>query len=168
MYQIGDVIVYTTYGICKVNNIIQMNLNNVVKDFYVMNPLDDSNTKITLPVNSQSTIERLHPLLDSNNINDLINQIPFIETFWIDNDNERKKVFTDIIKECNRQKTLSMLKSIKKHEISLKDKTRKLHAADEIAMKDALKLIVEEFSYVLSIDKHVMLEKLQNEIIKNI
>ena len=44
--------------------------------------------------------------------------------------------------------------------MSLKGKGRKLHATDEAAMKDALKLILDEFSYVLDRDRL----DLQNEL----
>ena len=61
-----------------------------------------------------------------------------------------------------------MLKSVKKHQLSLKDKVRKLHACDEQVMHDAEKLIVDEFSYVLNKEKIEIYTIINNELMKNL
>ncbi len=150
MYKQGDVLLYTVYGICRVREIINMNFNGSNNDFYVLVPINESKTELTVPVNNPLTSSRLHPILNAEEIKKIISEIPNIDTFWIDNDNERKKEFSDIIKLGDRSKTISLIKSIKKHQYSLKDKNRKLHSSDEQSMRDAEKLIFDEFSYVLN------------------
>lgn len=168
MFQIGDVVVYTTYGICKVENIIDMNFNGNLTKYYVLVPLSEAKTELTIPVENPITIARLHGLLSENEITEIIDQIPYLEPFWIMNDNERKKAFNDIIKKGNRKDTLQMLKSVKKHQLSLKDKVRKLHACDEQVMHDAEKLIVDEFSYVLGKEKVEIYNVVNDKIIKSL
>ncbi|MBQ7641782.1 MAG: hypothetical protein IJS83_04865 [Acholeplasmatales bacterium] len=168
MFQIGDVVVYTTYGICKVENIIDMNFNGNLTKYYVLVPLSEAKTELTIPVENPITIARLHGLLSENEITEIIDQIPYLEPFWIMNDNERKKAFSDIIKRGNRKDTLQMLKSVKKHQLSLKDKVRKLHACDEQVMHDAEKLIVDEFSYVLGKEKVEIYNLVNDKIIKSL
>ena len=168
MFQIGDVVVYTTYGICKVENIIDMNFNGNLTKYYVLVPLSEAKTELTIPVENPITIARLHELLSENEITEIIDQIPYLEPFWIMNDNERKKAFSDIIKRGNRKDTLQMLKSVKKHQLSLKDKVRKLHACDEQVMHDAEKLIVDEFSYVLGKEKVEIYNLVNDKIIKSL
>jgi CarD family transcriptional regulator len=168
MFQIGDVVVYTTYGICRVENIIEMNFNGNLTKYYVLVPLSEAKTELTIPVENPITMSRLHGLLKENEINEIIDEIPYLETFWINNDNERKKAFNDIIKKGNRKDTLQMLKSVKKHQLSLKDKVRKLHACDEQVMHDAEKLIVDEFSYVLKKEKIDVYNIVNENLLKNI
>ncbi len=168
MFQIGDVVVYTTYGICRVENIIEMNFNGNLTKYYVLVPLSEAKTELTIPVENPITMSRLHGLLSENEINEIIDEIPYLETFWINNDNERKKAFNDIIKKGNRKDTLQMLKSVKKHQLSLKDKVRKLHACDEQVMHDAEKLIVDEFSYVLKKEKIDVYNIVNENLLKNI
>ena len=168
MFQIGDVVVYTTYGICRVENIIDMNFNGNLTKYYVLVPLSEAKTELTIPVENPITMSRLHGLLSENEINEIIDEIPYLETFWINNDNERKKAFNDIIKKGNRKDTLQMLKSVKKHQLSLKDKVRKLHACDEQVMHDAEKLIVDEFSYVLKKEKIDVYNIVNENLLKNI
>lgn len=156
MFSVQDIVMYTTYGICKITSIKQETFMGKTEDYYVLNPLNEVNTEITLPVNNPMTALRLHPLLDKDTIENLINEIPFIETFWIERDNDRKIKFSDIIKSGDRKETIRILKSIKAHTIEIKNKGRKLHATDEAAMKDAEKLLLDEFSYVLGLDRSAM------------
>ena len=99
MFQIGDVLVYTTYGICRVENIIEMNFNGSLTKYYILVPLSEAKTELTIPVDNPITNSRLHKLLTPDEINEIINQIVYLEPFWIPNDNERKKAFNDIIKK---------------------------------------------------------------------
>ncbi len=168
MFQISDVVVYTTYGICRVENIIDMNFNGNLTKYYVLVPLSEAKTELTIPVDNPITNARLHELLSEDEITEIIDEIPYLEPFWIPNDNERKKAFNEIIKKGNRKDTLQMLRSVKKHQLSLKDKVRKLHACDEQVMHDAEKLIVDEFSYVLKKDKVEVYNVVNDMILKNL
>ena len=168
MFQISDVVVYTTYGICRVENIIDINFNGNLTKYYVLVPLSEAKTELTIPVDNPITNARLHELLSEDEITEIIDEIPYLEPFWIPNDNERKKAFNEIIKKGNRKDTLQMLRSVKKHQLSLKDKVRKLHACDEQVMHDAEKLIVDEFSYVLKKDKVEVYNVVNDMILKNL
>lgn len=168
MFQISDVVVYTTYGICRVENIIDMNFNGNLTKYYVLVPLSEAKTELTIPVDNPITNARLHGLLSEDEITEIIDEIPYLEPFWIPNDNERKKAFNEIIKKGNRKDTLQMLRSVKRHQLSLKDKVRKLHACDEQVMHDAEKLIVDEFSYVLKKDKVEVYNVVNDMILKNL
>ena len=156
LFSVEDVVMYTTYGICKINSIKEETFMGKTEEYYVLSPLNENNTEITLPVNNPMTSLRLHPLLSKDEINDLINEIPFIEPYWIERDNDRKVKFSDIIKSGDRKETIRILKSIKVHTIEIKNKGRKLHATDEAAMKDAEKLLLDEFSYVLDTSRDQM------------
>ena len=160
MFKIGDVVVYTTYGICKITERISRVFNGNENEYFVLVPLSEAKTQLTIPVDNPITKARLHPLLCKDEIVSIINQIPFLESYWIENENERKRTFAEIIKTGDRIDTIKMMKSIRFHQASLKDKNRKLHACDEAALKDAEKLIIDEFAYVLEVDKNNIHEQM--------
>lgn len=166
MFNIDDVVMYTTYGICKISNIIEMSFGGNSNKYYVLHPLRESKTELTLPVDNPMTKCRLHSLLSENEINDLIHEIPFLDIYWIERDNDRKVKFSEIVKSGDRKETLRVIKCIKNHIQDIKDKGRKLHATDETAMKDAEKLILDEFSYVLNVDREKLSVILNTELEK--
>lgn len=168
MFKVGDTILYTTYGVCKIRELTTMVFNGANNEYYVLVPINESKTELTIPVNNPVVTSRLHPLLSKEKVEDIIKTIPDIKTYWIDNDNERKKEFTDTIKLGNREDTISIIKSIKKHQLSLIGKNRKLHSVDEQVMRDAEKLIFEEFSYVLDEPRNNLISKVDELIYESI
>ncbi len=168
MFKEGDVVIYTVYGICRVKEIKSIFFNGNNNDFYILVPLNEVKTELTIPTNNPIISARIKSLLSKEDIENIINSISSIDTFWIDNDNERKKEFSELVKLGNREKTISLIKSIKKHQYSLRDKNRKLHSSDEQALQDAEKLILDEFSYVLNENRYDLALKLDEEILKSI
>ena len=75
MFQISDVVVYTTYGICKVENIIDMNFNGNLTKYYVLVPLSEAKTELTIPVDNPITNARLHELLSEDEITEMADRI---------------------------------------------------------------------------------------------
>ena len=165
MFEIGQVVVYTTYGVCKINSVTSMSFSGQTIDYYILKPLKEAKTELTVPIDNPITLARLHELLTKDEVSDLLEEIPVMDTFWIENDNLRKKEFSEIIKRGDRKETIKMLKSIRYHQLSLRNKARKLHAVDEQAMKEAFKLIVDEFSYVLDANPLELRDKIDNDIL---
>ena len=157
MYKVGDVIIYTLFGICKITEETERPFNGQLNKFFILEPLSNQKTKMTVPQDNPIILARLHSLLSIEEVNTLIQEIPFIEPIWIDNDNQRKREFSDIIKSGDQAKILQIMKSIYTHSLGLKDKGRKLHVSDEQCMKDGEKLILDEFSYVLNKDRNDLL-----------
>ena len=98
-------------------------------------------------------------------MNTLIQEIPFIENIWIDNDNQRKRDFGEVIKSGDQKNILQIIKSIYIHSLGLKDKGRKIHVSDEQIMKDGEKLILDEFAYVLKRDRSELLLEIKSKFI---
>ena len=63
MFEIGQVVVYTTYGVCKINDITSMSFSGENIDYYVLKPLKEAKTELTVPVDNPITLKRLHKLL---------------------------------------------------------------------------------------------------------
>mgnify|MGYP001622866082 CR=1 FL=1 len=164
MYQIGDTIIYTTYGICKVANIVQKEFNGQVTNYYLLTPLVGMKALLQVPVDSPVAKEKLRPILSEHEIYSLIEQIPTVKPYWIDNENERKKHFSNILRCGKRIEVIGIIKSIYEHQKELKERGKKLHACDEQYFKDAEKIIYEEIAYVLNIKKSDVV----NFIISNI
>ena len=89
MYSVGNIVIYTLYGICTITEETERFFNGVNTKYFVLVPLSDTKTKITVPAENPITLSRIHSLLASNEIEAIIEEIPFLETIWIENDNQR-------------------------------------------------------------------------------
>lgn len=164
MYKSGDIIIYTTYGLCRVDDIIERMFNNELRQYYILKPLNDPKASLQIQTDNPITISKIKNVLLPNEALDLIHQIPFIKPYWIDNENERKRHFSDILRTGSRHEMIGIIKSVNEHSKGLKDKGRKLHACDEQSCKDAEKIIYEELSYVLGIERNQILNFILSEI----
>ncbi len=164
MYSVGETIIYTTYGLCKISDIIQKEFNGSLLDYYILKPLNDAKSSLQVQVNNPITKEKLRAILSKTEIIELIHQIPSIEPYWIENENERKKHFSSILRCGKRIEIIGILKSIFEHQNELRLRGRKLHACDEQYFKDAEKIIYEEMAYVLNINKNDIVQFIVQEI----
>ena len=164
MHELDEVVMYTTYGICKISEYRELALGGETKRYYVLKPLGEDKTELTVPIDNPITSLRLHSLLSEDEVTHILSQIAEMEPYWIDNENERKRIFSDIIKTGDRSETLKLIKSIRNHILQIKDKNRKLHVCDENYMKEAEKLIFDEFSYVLKKEKSEIVDLINLEI----
>jgi CarD family transcriptional regulator len=91
MLNIGQIVIYNTYGVCKVSEIIQKELGGVVKDYYVLHPVYDEKVSVFLPLDNKDLLNRARPILSKDEIHKVIQAFPIQPLNWIDNENERKK-----------------------------------------------------------------------------
>lgn len=160
MFQVGDTIIYTTYGLCRIDDLVKKEFNGEMKDYYILKPLNDSKASLQIQVDNPITKEKLRKILTKSEALDLINQVPSIEPYWIENENERKRHFSNILRCGLRSEIIGIIKSILNHSIGLKERGRKLHACDEQSCKDAEKIIYEELAHVLEKERKEIQELL--------
>ena len=165
VFNIGDVILYTTRGVCRIDDKIIKQLGGKDVDFFVLHLLDNQSSQ-TFYVNLsiEQNLNNLKPLLPKEEIINLINELPFLEPYWIENDNQRKASFAQILRAGDRKESIKMIRSIRHHELTMVNKSRKLHAVDAQAFDEAMNHIVDEFSYVLKEDKKGIYEKICYDI----
>lgn len=63
MYNVGDLAVYSTQGICRIIEICEKTFSDITKKYYVLQPLNDPKLSISVPVHS-----------DKTNLSDVVNK----------------------------------------------------------------------------------------------
>ena len=138
LFKIDDYIMYGMTGVCKVMDITNERFTNgIKKEYYVLSPIYSNNTVIKIPVDNEKVPMR--KLLSKINVLSLINDIPNMDTSWIDNEKLRSEQFKKILRSIDNNR--EYVKSIGK----------KTHQADDNIMKEAERLLNEEFATILDI-----------------
>lgn len=89
------------------------------------------------------------------------------KTKWIANAAVRKEKFKEILREGKREELIALIKSVYLHKQQLiEEGKKKLHVADENAMKDAERMLYDEFAYVLKIERSEVLPFIMEQIEK--
>lgn len=150
MWSINDRVMHNVYGICKICEITEREVDDDIIKYYVMVPIDDEITRILVPVNKTTSIKEL---LTRDKIIELIQAIPQSEAVNIDNKNRRRMVFSDLLTKGTRLDRLGIIKILFEEKQELEKDNRKLHVRDEAILTQAEKLLHEELGYVLEIDE---------------
>lgn len=167
MLDINSVVIYSPYGVCRVDSIIERKLGKETRQYYVLIPIGLDSANYLIPTNSPLIETKIKPILSRDAILELIKIIPEQQISWVDNDNERKQYFQEIIRKADRKELIALIKLIYSHQIDLRERKKKLHAIDEQYFRDAEKLIYDEISFVLQIDKSEVIPYIIGSVAQN-
>ncbi|HBG5458501.1 TPA: CarD family transcriptional regulator [Clostridioides difficile] len=150
LFKIDDYIMYGMTGVCKVMDITNERFTNgIKKEYYVLSPIYSNNTVIKIPVDNEKVPMR--KLLSKINVLSLINDIPNMDTSWIDNEKLRSEQFKKILRGGKCEELIKLVRSIDNNREYVKSIGKKTHQADDNIMKEAERLLNEEFATILDI-----------------
>ncbi|WP_256358056.1 CarD family transcriptional regulator [Bacillus sp. sid0103] len=62
MFNIGDLVIYSAHGICKIDDICEKTVSGTTRTYYELHPMDnDRQLTISIPVNTDKVV-MLEPL----------------------------------------------------------------------------------------------------------
>ncbi|MDR1410023.1 MAG: CarD family transcriptional regulator [Oscillospiraceae bacterium] len=163
MFQIGDTILYGVYGVCAIVDIVKKNFNGEATDYYVLKPVEEKNSTAFVPVNGL-TAEKFRCLLSADEIYSLIEAMPDEEMLYIENELVRREKFKEIIAEGDRTELIRLIKTLYLQGRAKRGEGKKLNVMDERLMKDAEKILYDEFAHVLNIEREQVLPFITEQI----
>lgn len=165
LYKIGDTVLYGTDGVCTVTDITVRTFGKEKAEYIVLTPLYQSGSVIYVPIASESLLAKMRRVLSEGEIRQIVREVAGEECDeWITDENERRYAFKAVLQSGDRREVIRMIKKIYLHGKMQKENGRKLHHSDEQMMKDAEKLLYDEFAYVLGIKPDEVLSFIMKEI----
>ena len=152
MFSVGDYVIYDTNGVCKISGTEENDLGGDTVEYFVLQPVFDANSTFFVPKNNQALMKKMRPLLTDEEINDILDSVPEYNSMWIDDYNERKQRYHEILNQGDRIELAGLIKSLYIHRSLQQKKGKKLHQSDEIFLKQAEKQLYTEFSLVLGLE----------------
>lgn len=161
MFKVNDTIMYGTQGVCKIVEITQKDFMGDKKDYYVLKPVNDKGATLFAPVNVKAG-NKMRRILTKEEVHDLIARMPEEEIEWIPGVNLRKETYKKIISNGDHIELIRMIKTLHVQREKRESEGKHLYLSDERFLKEAERILCEEFQYVLKLNK----EELIAEIIK--
>lgn len=152
MYQVGSTVIYKNDGVCKITEIIVRTFREKEIEYYVLNPVHNHNAEILVPKNNFDLVGKMRKVLTKDEIIQIIEAMPNEEEIWISNETDRKEKYREILTSGDRSEIVRLIKTLYIHKQNQKQCGRKLHLADEKILRDAEKMLYDEFAYVLEIE----------------
>lgn len=146
MFKVNDYIMYGITGVCKVIDITNEKfINGEKRNYYVLSPIHDNNTIIKTPLDNNKIPMR--KIISKGDMTSLINDMPNIEKLWIDDEKKRNNQFKIMLKSGKCEDLIKLIFN-KRY---AKSTSKKLNKADKDIMKEAERLLNEEFAIILNI-----------------
>lgn len=152
MYQIHEIVLYSTQGVCEIKDIVEKQVGGKQVCYYVLKPLYDDKSTVFVPVDNPALTAHMRRTLSAQEVYKLVRAMPEEECIWIEDESLRRDQYKQILLSGDREKMVRLMKTLYLHRLSQKSKGKKLHSMDEHLLKEAEKLLYEEFAYALHIE----------------
>lgn len=161
MYQIGDWVVYGIHGVCHVIGTEKQLVNRKRVQFLVLEPLTQSESRFYLPVENPAAMAKLKAVLSKNQLSELLTSDLIREDAWIQDENQRKQRYRELIGSGDRVSLMKMVRSLYRYKDSQAVAGRKFHQSDENFLRDAEKLLASEIALVMELSPEEAKEHLR-------
>ncbi len=166
MFSVGDTVSYGTQGICKITGITDMEIANIKKQYYLLTPIYDNRAAIYVPTDNDKLLKNMHKILSKKEIDALIDEAAASPMEWIADDMERKEKCSLILKSGDRYELMRLVEMLYLRREELKTTKKHFHILDERYLREAERLLHDEFSYVLEIQRNQVPTYILNRIKK--
>ena len=152
-FQVGEVVLYGTEGICKVLGTEEKRFGNEALMYYVLQSCAKG-SRIFVPFANENLVNRIRKPLSKEEMAELLSSVEALELLpWCENDRERKTLHMAIVANKGAKDLLSLAKTIEYRRVQMQENGKKLYAFDDRICRDALALLICEIEYVFSADK---------------
>lgn len=145
----GDHVTYGTYGVCEITGTTEKEIGGKRLRYYVLKPVFQENSTVFVPVDNEQLTSRLRKVMTKQELEHLVDSMQEQKTLWVDNENERRTLFQQILADGDRRGLLRLAKTLYDHQQERVAIGKRLHQSDERFFREADRLLCDEFAFVL-------------------
>ena len=152
MFEKGSFVVNATNGICEITDIVTMEISGVAKEYYLLIPIEEKNTKVYIVVNGAEN--KIRPVMKKEEALELMKEIPTIEEAWVENEKERERLYKDAIASRDPKRLVAIIKTLYIRRKTRTDAGKKSTAVDERYFKIVENQLHAELAFALGEEKN--------------
>ena len=165
MIQIGELMIYSSHGICRIDDICNKTILGETRKYYVLHPVDNKE-KLTINAPVQSDENLMKRLMNKEEAYEIIESFKDEGVEWEENANVRYNSFNKIVQQGNRKDIAKVINALMKKKIELKAIDKKLHKKDEDLLRQVQNILYKELSIALDIPKEEVEKRINDRIRK--
>lgn len=164
MYQIGENVLYGADGVCKIEEICEMKFTDTADQYYVLRPIFHEGSTVFVPVNNEKLTAKMRPILTKEEIEAIFEKLRAEEPVWMEDAAERKAEFQKIMLGGDRCEILRMIRTLLLRKSYLQEIGKHFRVSDDQTLRDAQRLLSDEFSLVLEIRPREVPEYIRKQL----
>lgn len=164
MFCVGEAVVYGVQGVCRIREMCTKKFGKEEQEYFVLCPIFDEKSVIYVPTDKPALLAQMRSVLTKEELRELIASAGEQDAQWIENDSHRRDFCTEVIKSGDRSALMQLVSMLYLHSEELKGQKKHFHIADERSLKQAKKLLHDEFAFVLGITPEEVPEYISRHI----
>lgn len=164
LLKINDIVLYGAEGVCKIKDITRENFGEGIMEYYVLQPIYKDSLTIFVHTGNDHLISKMRRVLSREEIEKIILTMPEEELLSIEDESKREIKYQEIINSGDRRAVVKLIKTIYLCQKNRKEQKKKPYAIDERFLKEAEKLLYDEFALVLNVKPNQVLPLIIKQI----
>lgn len=150
MFKSGDYVVKPNTGVCRIEDIVQMDLAGTgEKEYYRLHPISDARSVLYVTVDADRT--RLRAAMNKEEALQFIRDIPNIEIAWVVNEKMREQCYKEAFRTNEAADLVSIIKNMYLRRQERLAAGKKITATDDKYFQQAEKILYSELAVSLDI-----------------
>lgn len=150
---IGQPVMYRRYGICTVVATERQQFGETEKLYYSLEPMFGKKSKFFVPADMAELDNVMRNLLAKQDLLDAIKSAHKRDATWEDDGRVRSAQFDELLKNGDIEDMIWLIRVLTLHREYMREVGRTFLDMDKRVLAFAERLVTDEFSYVLGIDK---------------
>lgn len=161
VYQIGDKVVCGNKGVCRIEDITELNISGVDKErqYYILKPLYMAASTVYVPVDTAE--KSLRNVMTSEEAKTLLHRIPELPLVEVSNDKFLEQAYKECLKTDDCAQWIRIIKTISVREKKRQAAGRKITSVDSRYNKIAQDCVFGELAVVLGMSKEAVEEYIE-------
>lgn len=153
MFQVNDTVIYGNHSVCRITEIgtLSLSMADKQKQYYTLRPIYQPSAVIYAPVENPKTLMR--PVISKEEAQNLIKEVPEIDSVWIANEKEREHQYKAALQTCDCRELVKIIKTLYMRKAARIQNGKKVTAVDEKYFRLAETQLYEELAFALDMEK---------------
>ena len=164
MFAVNDVVCYGAQGVCRIEEVAVRNFGSADRLYYILKPLSTGGATVYVPTDNEKLTARMRRILSPEEIGELIREICDEDSVWESDENLRKAHYHELLTCGDRRALIRQIKALYRQRQEQLKRDRRLHVCDERFLKDAERLLYDEFALVLRINPEQVLPFIMEQL----
>lgn len=151
MFSINDTVRYGMTGVCRIVDIEERMVQGQPRRYYVLRPVHDGRSTLFIPTDNADLTDKMVAVWSKRQAAALIAELPALTDCWIEDDRQRKAQYRETLLSADRKAVARIVRTLRQRERLLRRSGAKLRVDDARALRDAERLLCDEFSLALNL-----------------
>lgn len=148
LFKAGDLIIYSTHGVCRIDDISDKTVAGETKSYYTLHPINNSQKlQISIPVDNDNVM--MLTLLEADEALEILESFRSPGVEWNPHSNNRNREFLNVVHSGNRHEIAQVVNTLSRRQIEALQANKKLYEQDRKILENAKTILVKELSLAL-------------------